>query len=123
MPETSPVEPPADDQVREVARAQRRLLLGILASIFANIAVSSISSPSTPVVGVIAGAVLALVVAAYDIYWLFRLCRALEIFPWVYAAGTLLPVMGLLILAVVNQKATAFLKSRGVKVGLLGAKV
>jgi hypothetical protein len=89
----------------------------------ANIALGSVNNPSTPVGAVLVVALLALAVAAYDIYWLVRLCRALGIFPWVYAVGTFIPVLGLLILAIVNGKATAFLKGNGVKVGLLGAKV
>jgi hypothetical protein len=124
MSESSQVEQtPADDRVPGVAHAQRRLLLGILAAIIANIAVGSVNNPSTPASAVLMVALIALAVVAFDVYWLVRLCRALGVFPWVYAVGTLIPVLGVLVLAIVNGKATAFLKGNGVKVGLLGARV
>jgi hypothetical protein len=36
---------------------------------------------------------------------------------------TLIPIVGLIVLLIVNGKATAILKSNGIKVGLLGARM
>jgi heme/copper-type cytochrome/quinol oxidase subunit 2 len=41
---------------------------------------------------------------------------------WLYVVLSLIPLVGLITLAVASSKATKILKSRGIRVGLMGAK-
>lgn len=112
--------PPQDHtdlHVSSVARAQRMVLLGLVANIVTNVLART--TPGTT--GTIAF-IAALAAAAFNMYWVFRLCRALETTPWAYVAAMIIPVISLICLAVLNQRATKFLQANGLKVGLLGAK-
>lgn len=55
---------------------------------------------------------------------IYNLAAALKLpAPWLYAVLGLIPYIGLVALFVINNKATAALKQRGIKVGLMGAKL
>jgi hypothetical protein len=100
-----------------VAVAQRRLLLGLVVGIVLNVLLRTTSG------GVVALIlVLALGVAIYNILWVVRLCRALGKTPWLRAVAMLIPVVGLIVLAVLNQQATTYLRAHGLKVGFFGTK-
>ena len=104
-------------RVQEVAVAQRRLLLGLLAGIVVNVLIRVSTGGALAAV-----ALLGLAAAAYTIFWVYRLCTALGKTPWLYAIAVLIPLIGLIALIVLNQQATTYLKANGVKVGFLGAK-
>jgi hypothetical protein len=116
---TDPAAAPQDPgRVHDVANAQRRLLLGLLAGIVMNIAIR-VSDGGALLLAVLVG----LAVAVYTIIWVVRLCQALGKTPWLYAIAVFIPLVGLIALIILNQQATTYLKAHGVKVGFLGAKV
>ena len=53
--------------------------------------------------------------------FIYRLGKALKSLAWLYVVLSFIPLVGLIALLVLNGKATGALRSRGVKVGLMGA--
>lgn len=103
-----------------VARAQRLVMLAILA--YLGLIPLNLVSLRVPAIGliVIPAAVCVLVFGAITVYRLAALFRGNAV-AVVYVLGLLVPLLGLLLLLSVSQKATALLKANGIKVGLLGA--
>lgn len=108
-------DPDGELHLREVAGAQRRLLLSILVSLGANVLLRSGDLAAWILIPV------ALAVAAFSIFCVYRLCRALGTSPALWVVAMFIPLLNLLALVILNQRATTFLKARGVAVGLLGA--
>jgi hypothetical protein len=104
--------------VTEVAEAQKRVLLAVLATMVANGLLRATSGGAAGAMALL----LDLAVAAFAMYCVYRLCRALGVTPWAYVVAMLVPLVSLVCLFVLNGKATAFLKAHGVRVGFLGAK-
>ena len=107
---------PAD--VREVASRQRAIMLCILVYLIAVVCQFALPVTMRWVLGL---GIFALgIVAAVFIFML-----AIKL----YSSGlgivlgilTLIPVVGLIVLLIVNAKATRLLKAHGIRVGLLGA--
>lgn len=105
------------ERVKDVARAQRMLLISILASFAGNVLLRS--EGLTPFLLL----PVALGIAGFSVWCIYRLCKALELGPILWVLAMFVPVINLISLLVLNQKATGFLKSHGVKVGLMGARV
>lgn len=101
---------------QDVAKAQRMLLLSILASLVGNGLMRT-----DALVGMILIPV-ALGIAAFSIWCVYRLCKALALGPVLWILAMFIPLVNLICLVILNGRATAYLKSQGVKVGLLGAK-
>lgn len=58
-----------------------------------------------------------------SLVFIYLLARALRSnVAWLYAVLGLIPLVGLIVLLVINNKATQTLKRRGIRVGLMGAK-
>ena len=121
MSEPGPLtgEPVDRERLRKIAGAQRGLMFCILAYL-AAIPAQFLLPPELaiwigPVVAVaaVAGAVFVFLLAL-RVYGV-----ALGI---ILSLLTLVPLLGLLILLVVNGKATSELKRNGIRIGLLGAK-
>jgi hypothetical protein len=93
------------------------VLLGLVANIVTNV----LARTTEGTVGTLA-LIAALAAAAFNMYWVYKLCRALDTTPWAYVVAMVIPIISLICLAVLNQQATKFLQANGVKVGLLGAK-
>lgn len=106
-----------DLNISTVAKAQRLLLLGVLASL--------VSNALTRVDGVhpFVTLLVLIVVAAYCIWGVYGLCKALKKSPVIWMILMFIPLANLISLLILNSKATAFLKSNGVQVGLLGANL
>ncbi|WP_243304217.1 hypothetical protein [Geothrix oryzisoli] len=102
---------------QDVARAQRLLLLSILASLVGNILMKTDTLIGLLVIPV------ALAVAVFSIWCVYKLCKALSLGPVLWIIAMFIPLINLICLVILNQKATTYLKSQGLKVGLLGAKV
>jgi hypothetical protein len=106
------------EDLKSVAQAQKILLICILIQIVA--AIARFLVPQNVLIFVLGAMVLASLVATVFVFIL-----AMR----VYSTGigillsilTLVPCLGLIILLVVNQKATTILTQNGYKVGLLGA--
>ena len=116
---------PDREYLRGVAGSQRGIIfciLGQLALLPLQFVLGSLP-PESELAARIALVSIYLAVAITAAVFLFQL--ALK----VYSTGvgvllgilTLVPVVGLIVLMVINQKATAILKNAGVRVGLLGA--
>ncbi len=99
-----------------VARAQRMLLLSVLACLVSNILLRA-GGPASPYL-----LPVFLAVAVFSFYCVYRLCRALRMVPWLWLIAMFIPLVNLICLVVLNQKATATLKAAGIRVGLLGAR-
>lgn len=124
MDDTLPASSTPSDSVRDVAHAQRRVLLGVLANIVANVLLRTTAAGDDGNAAVLALTGLIVVAAVvFNMYWVYRLCKALGMTPWIYVIAMLIPLIGLLCLVLLNQRATTFLKANGLKVGFLGTKV
>lgn len=127
-PET-PIEPydpysPADaarEGLRRVAKYQRWVLYALLANIAVNIGAFAVGGLS-PLLFALVMAV-AVAVVAFTIAAVFALAR--EVFDpgtaVLCAFSMFFPCISLVVLLVVNQKATGYLQRHGVRVGLMGA--
>lgn len=116
---------PDPEYLRQVARAQKGIIfciLGQFALIPLNIALQSMQPDSALVPALVLGLVY-LAVAITATVFMFML--ALKVFSTgvgvVLGILTLIPCIGLIVLLVINQKATSILTNAGVRVGLLGA--
>ncbi len=62
-----------------------------------------------------------IVIAIVQIVFVYQLANALKLTAWVWCIGMIIPLVSLLLLLVLNGKATTAIKSKGVTVGLMGA--
>ena len=95
-------------KIRDVGSAQRLLLWSILLSI-----VGWIFLP------------LVVIAIPIQIYSIFKLAKALTLSTSsaiMYAIAMFVPLVSLVCLVVLNNKATVYLQSNGIPVGLMGAK-
>lgn len=127
-PYQSPESPPevvgvisgSRDDLRSVAKYQKGIILSILVYLIAVIGQFALPVDLRPLVAI--AALLAGLVGAVFVFLL-----AMK----TYGTGTgillgiltLAPCLGLIVLLMVNSKATNILKQNGIKVGLLGANV
>jgi hypothetical protein len=110
--------PFTDAQILEIARNQERILWLLLASCV--VVLGSFLVPP----GVIAGSLFLAALAAIGIVatvLIYRLSKALERSPWVYVVCAFIPYVNTATLLIMNLRATAALRSRGISVGLMGA--
>ncbi len=104
-----------EDQLVAVARAQRHLLLSVLASLIGN-GVFRVGDLDLLVV-----LPIMLAIAGYSIWATYKLCKALERNAILWMIAMFIPLINFICLLVLNSQATRYLKDRGVSVGLLGA--
>lgn len=111
------------DSIRSIAVAQKLILLGILVNI-GLFAISVLGQGSIPALQVLALPVY-LCAIGLQLYGCFRLARGLG---WNVAITVVclilmfVPIIGLLTLLILNQKATTALRAAGLHVGLLGVR-
>ncbi|MCA8990670.1 MAG: hypothetical protein KDA88_01760 [Planctomycetaceae bacterium] len=111
---------PEVDDLRRVATYQRYVLFAILANMACNFGV--MSTGDVPLVqGVLL--LVSLVVVVTTLIVVFLLSKEVFNVPLavVFSVLMIVPCISLLVLLIVNQKATGYLQSRGVRVGLFGA--
>jgi len=118
------VSPPEDrEKLRRVAKYQQWVLYALLSNIGVNVAVLGAKGGGFEASGNLIAIVLGLPVVLFGMFAIFMLAR--EVYN--VAAGIvcailmIVPCISLLALLVVNGKATTYLQSRGIKVGLMGA--
>lgn len=112
--------PPARNDLREIAKRQRAIMICILIYLGAGIGQFILPPEVRPIVAL---AIFGVVITAT--VFVFMLAIAL------YNTGvgvllgilTLIPLVGLIVLLIVNGKATNVLRAHGVRVGLLGARL
>lgn len=106
-------------ELRNIAGFQKALLLCILGQILTFVLQTALPPQIRPL-----GAVAYLIVCVVAVVFVFRLAMRLYSTATGVICGilTLIPCIGLLVLLVVNGKATRVLQDHGIKVGFLGAK-
>ena len=133
-------------QVKDVARGKRQLLrciaglvllsvvlfaLGFLTTVITSDVPSGVPMDPSTIVGLVGAALLYLALVVYAAVTVFRLSRALG--DGALAGGLLalvvlvllpmpvLSLLGLLVLVLLNQRATRYLGKSGITVGFMGA--
>lgn len=108
------------DDLRSVAKSQKGILVCILIYLVAVFAQFALPLEVRPLVGI--GVLLVGLVGAVFVFML-----AIKVYGTglgiVLGILSLVPCIGLIVLLVVNGKATGVLKQNGIKVGLLGANI
>jgi hypothetical protein len=106
------------DSTLSIAKAQK----GVLWCIFAYLVwlvLSLTMTGSEAIVEVLQVAYL--IMAILCIYFIWQLAAALRCGPPIlWAVGMLIPLLGFILLAVINQKATTRLREAGLQVGIMG---
>ena len=108
------------DDLRNVAKFQKGILVCILIYLVAVIGQFALPPELRPLVGI--GVLLVGLVGAVFVFLLAMKTYGTGL-GIVLGILSLVPLIGLIILLVVNGKATNILKQNGIKVGLLGANV
>jgi hypothetical protein len=123
--------PQTNPYVRQVGLAQRRIMWIILGAIlmtasFVGGAVITPTSGSAQIVVIGLLLVLRLAMIALMMIGVYQLASALRYGVAscvLYTIGMLVPLVSLIILLSLNQKATNVLRHSGIKVGLMGARL
>lgn len=123
--------PRTDPVVRRVGLAQRRIMWIILGAILLLVSFgmgAAITPTSGAAMFLVLGLLLVLrlgmlVLMMIGVYQLASALGSGTGTCVLYVIGMLIPLVSLIILLTVNQKATNLLKRNGIKVGLMGAKV
>lgn len=67
---------------------------------------------------------LVLFVIPFQLYFVYRLATALRLdYPLLWAIGMFFPIISLILLLILSQKATAAIRAAGFHVGLMGANL
>ena len=105
--------PTADQRILDIAQNQKYVIYVILAQ-FVALVVSAISP--------LLGGILILATLVLQLLFVFKLCMATFAKESGVILGilSLVPILGLLVLLIVNSAATKILKSNGIPVGFLG---
>jgi hypothetical protein len=108
------------EKLRKVAGRQRAMLFAILANIATTVLVVGFSMQAPAVAMLISLTQIA--VTIYVVVAIFRLAMAVYGIGLaiVLAVFAIIPFVSLLLLLMVNQKATSYLQTHGIKVGFMG---
>jgi len=110
--------PAARNDLREIATRQRAIMLCILGYVVLVVLQFALPPEGRIVLGL---AALAVCITAAVFVFMLALAVYNTATGIVLGILTLIPILGLIILLIVNGRATNILKSHGIKVGLLGA--
>ncbi len=105
--------------IREIAMRQKAVLICILIYLVAVVAQFALPPELRLFLGL--GVLVVIVVATVFVFLLATKLYGTGL-GIVLGILTLIPLLGLLVLLIVNAKATSTLREHGIKVGLLGAK-
>lgn len=129
------------DELRLIASRQRRLIIGIGLSCLAYLLIPIIlggvvvaialglglNPESDPAVNVLSAGlnfVLALAICGVQVWLLIGVAQALKLpNAWLWGVGSCLCCVGLVVLLIVNQRATSTLNAAGIPVGFFGTKL
>ncbi len=125
----APLPPASEVDLPSLARAQKWVLWGVLANLatvglaVATQSLSAASSSSAPSAPVLLLTLIRLLIALGVAVAVWNLAHTLRYkFSWVPALLSFFPCLGLVVLLVLNARATEKLQAGGYQVGLLGAK-
>jgi len=116
---------PASPETREIAAAQRQLLFAVVSSILLNLTQCLSGTMQSSPVLFVPLFVVALAILAFMIVSVVRLAAAMgtgTATRVLLALAMFIPLVNLLVLLVLNGRATRRLEAAGLKVGLMGAK-
>ncbi len=115
----------ADNFVRQVAVRQRAIMWCILFYICAFVLYFAVVLETKSLIAVGLGMLVVVGVIVLTVVCVFRLALSIYSTATAITVGilTLIPYLGILILLIINSKATKILRTNGIKVGLMGAKV
>lgn len=131
MPLQYAIPPRGNPSVMAVGLAQRRLMWAILGAILLSMSIvmgSAIAANSPLGQNLTLGlfVVVRIGFVVFMMICIYQMAAALgagQVTRILYVIGMLIPLINLIILIVVNQGATKMLKSHGIRVGFMGAKV
>lgn len=134
FPETQPTVPatPTTEQLRELAIAQRRVVLAVLFKLFIIplmfllVSIGQITPEGEPEkLGNTIVFAYYLIVTAFALFAIFKLGNIVsgEGIGCIYVFAMLFPLIGLIALLLLNGRATKLLRKYGVRVGLMGANL
>jgi hypothetical protein len=104
-----------DVDVRGVAKAQKGILWCILGAIIILVLCIFVAQAFN---------ILYLPLAIIEIYFVYKLLTALKSKYWIlWIIGIIIPYLSLILLLVLNDRATKTIKQHGYKVGLMGARL
>jgi hypothetical protein len=109
-------EPPGAASLSELARGQKLLIYAILINIAAIVLRNAVGALGAVVLGL-----MTLVLAITGIFGIAAALRFSTLAKWLLALSMLIPFVNLIVMLLLNVRATKVLKSGGYKVGLLGA--
>ena len=104
-------------ELQEVAKYHRLLLWSLLAAIAANLSRASVGEPFVSIFVYLAA-------SALQIFALYKLGRSLKLSTTsmiLFMISLFIPLIGLLTLLLMHDKAMKVMKAAGVKVGFMGA--
>jgi hypothetical protein len=108
------------EDLRSIAKSQKGILICILVYLIAVFGQFALSPELRPLVGI--GVLLVGLVGAVFVFML-----AIKVYGVgvgiLFGILSLIPLIGLIVLLIVNGKATGILKQNGIHVGLLGANI
>lgn len=68
--------------------------------------------------------IISLAVSVICMYFVYQICAGLKTkYVWLWLVGLLIPIVSLILILIINQKATTLIRRNGFRVGLLGADV
>jgi uncharacterized paraquat-inducible protein A len=109
------------EMLRKVARYQRLVLYAVLANLIANIVLIALKNSEPPIR--LAGLGIGFAVSCFAMIAVFQLTRQLynAVLGVFFALVMFVPCVALIVLVMINSKATSYLRQHGVRVGFLGA--
>lgn len=113
-------------QILKIARNQKGIIWCVLANLLLILVV--VFAPVTQVyIPLEILRIFPLLVIPFQLFFVYRLASSLEmaIIPLWWCIGMLIPMplLSVLLLLILNEKATKAIKERGFKVGLMGANI
>jgi hypothetical protein len=124
------------EELRQIASAQRKLILGICACVLGYLigmpvlstvvgmfcGLAGMSMDDFRVLNLLLSAVANLALSGVQVWLVTTTAQALKLsHAWLYGLGSAFCCVGIIALLVVNLKATAVLREAGIQVGFLGS--
>jgi hypothetical protein len=116
----TPVPPPIP--VRQIAQQQRGIIYCILAEVVVMVLIATVGRSAPLLAFALDLAYLAIGITGAVFLFMLSISLYNTALGIILGILSLIPLLGLLILLMVNNKATTTLREHGVKVGLMGAK-
>jgi uncharacterized protein (DUF486 family) len=117
------------EKLRRVASSQRKLIQAVVATLIVGLAMFVLTIPAGAIgdgglrMVAVASFLVAIVLKVFLLYYTYLLATDLEIDASPYVLGSLVPVIDLLCLFAINQRAVRLLTREGIHVGFFGTNL